>query len=251
MMIRILLAAGSILTIASIAAGTPYWVAYEGDDFPENVGWSRGVGSSGGKPPGAYREILDGEYLLLDSRIEAWEGGADDYSFARPDSFDPGAGEYFLAEWRVWSDATVTQFNGTDSAVFIFSDRSYTAAIGLACDRVINSNPFDDAEQVNYISPGVMHDYVFISYDMLAYELYVDDQPAFSGSFTSDGPWEAEVGFGDVAAGLSSRSEWDYVRFGVVPEPTSVLLIIVLAGCHMFMPAKYGTPSGQPADLYR
>lgn len=31
-----------------VAQASPYWVAYEGDDFPENVGWERVNGDENG-----------------------------------------------------------------------------------------------------------------------------------------------------------------------------------------------------------
>jgi hypothetical protein len=120
----------------------------------------------------------------------------------------------------------------TDANVYVFGGTHCTAAIGVAADWVINSNPFDPFGGQTYpIAPGVMHDYRFVTPDMQAYVLYVDGVKAFSGGFTYEPLLDASrLTFGDLKAGLSSRSGWDYVRFGVIPEPTTGLLFAVV-GC--------------------
>ena len=61
--------------LTTIATATPYWISYEGDVFPETQGWTRGYGGDGVGSLGSYREIIDGDILLLDSRRGGWEIG--------------------------------------------------------------------------------------------------------------------------------------------------------------------------------
>src|SRR5262249_20346055 len=79
------------LLVTECALGTPYWVAYEGDDFPEAEGWERHT--SGG---GAVRSLLDG-VLTLDSLQSPLI--FDDYFWRR--QLNPGPQELFVCEWRV------------------------------------------------------------------------------------------------------------------------------------------------------
>jgi hypothetical protein len=62
---------------------------------------------------------------------------------------------------------------------------------------------------------------------MRAYELYIDDELAITGVFEEVfGP--TRVSWGDVVTGATSLTEWDYVRFGVIPEPSSFLAFILV-----------------------
>jgi hypothetical protein len=89
----------TLLTCAWLVAraeAEPYWVAYEGDALPEEVGWKRHWGdASGPYGPGANRWIEDGVFVLdslKDDQI------FDYYDVQRP--IDPAPGELFIAEWR-------------------------------------------------------------------------------------------------------------------------------------------------------
>ena len=70
---------------AGFAAAAPYWVAYQGDDFPENGGWEHV-----GYPPLADRLLEDGA-LVIDSRANIWT--QDYYRLAPGDGVDPDTGE--------------------------------------------------------------------------------------------------------------------------------------------------------------
>ncbi len=241
MMIRALFVVSLILTSALSAVATPWQISYEGDDFPENQGWTRMAGPQAAEPPGDYREIVDGQYLLLDSRREGFEGAYDHYILQCPQPFDSGPGEYLFAEWRAWSDATIffpssnSEGGLADTHIRILDGVGRGVEISLAADRVTDSDPLSaNGGQVYYISPGVMHEYRVTSYDMSTYALYVDEILAFEGPFMVQGGYPHSVDFGDASGNVSSVSYWDYVRFGVAPEPgTLVLLLMACAGARL------------------
>jgi hypothetical protein len=66
-MIRTFMLAAVLALGASLAAAEPYWVSWEGDDWPENQGWTRVWGNWDGlyEGPGAYR-TLDSGILTFD-----------------------------------------------------------------------------------------------------------------------------------------------------------------------------------------
>src|SRR5262245_25903419 len=77
---------------AVAAEATPYWVAYEGDDFPESAGWTR----YWYEPMPSSRSVSEG-VLTLDSSASQWT-----YDFYRIQRMlNPGPGEVFLASWRL------------------------------------------------------------------------------------------------------------------------------------------------------
>ena len=72
-----------LISVAAGAHAEPYWIAYEGNDFPENEGWIY-IWST----PRAIRWIEDGA-LAIDSRAS---GATNDWYEWRPDTLNPGAG---------------------------------------------------------------------------------------------------------------------------------------------------------------
>ena len=72
--------------------------------------------------------------------------------------------------------------------------------------------------------PGVFHDFEMYSSDMRSYELHIDGALAIEGVF-HESLFPAGAGFGDLTSGLS-LAEWDYFRFGVVPEPACASLLL-------------------------
>ena len=55
----LIFAAALSCAAASPALAEQYWIAYEGDDFPENEGWTRTISAGG-----AERWIEDGALVL-------------------------------------------------------------------------------------------------------------------------------------------------------------------------------------------
>ena len=209
----------ALLTLTPIATADQYWVAYEGNDLPENEGWSRtftdpnNVVGRGG----AIRTFEDGA-LVLDSLESVWI--VDFYQMSRP--IDPGPGEYFRMEWRARYDRVAPR---TDPGVSVFSDESWAVAFEFS-DSDMRS-VFEPGVTASF-APGVSHEFELLSADMREYEVHIDGVLALTGAF--DRVFSASrVGWGDVIQGGVSVSRWDYMRFGVVPEPATAALLAILA----------------------
>jgi hypothetical protein len=206
--------------LAAPAGAEQYWIAYEGNDFPENEGWIRYWGDWEGPyhGGGAIRTIEDG-ILTMDSLFDT---GVYDYAYLeRPGQVDPGPGEVFVMEWRAVIEDTTGEPTW-DAAVMVASDAAWMLTIGLCTDEVVSS-----FEGVTIpIAPGVFHDYRVLSPDMRGYQLYVDGEVALLGSFWR-GLTESRLAWGPGSQGVSTLSHWDYVRMGVIPEPASLVLLLV------------------------
>ncbi len=220
-MTRMLCLTISLLAAGGIASAEQYWLTYEGNDFPENEGWERRWGNrQGSHQGGAIRTIEDG-VLTLDTLYD--EGAYDFAKLVSPGLFTPGPGETFVVEWRGMVDETLGDHY--DAAVGLRSDDAWSVGFGIFTDHVVRKL---DAGVSIPITPGVFHDYRLLSTDMRTYALFIDDELAHEGSFTQ-GNMASSIGWGNVVSGASSRSHWDYVRFGIVPEPCSISMFLVLS----------------------
>lgn len=201
LMFTILLACADLSAIA--ARAEPYWVSYDGTDFPENQGWTRHYGAGG-----AQRWIENGA-LVLDGR--AGSGIYDSYSMLR--SVDPGLNEMFIMRWRLLVDEIA--IGHYDPAVGVFSDDSWSVAFTFSESRIVN---LDDLGMSASYKPGVFHVFELRSWDMRAFELRIDDTIALTGDFVHV-ITASKVAWGDGAQGAASLSHWDSFAYGIVPEP--------------------------------
>jgi hypothetical protein len=138
---------------------------------------------------------------------------------------DPDPGELFVAECRVKVDEVLGDHY--DAAVGIASDGAMQLGFGLFPEHL--ESIWEDDVSIP-VTPGVFHEYRVLSWDMQTYELYIDGELVREGIF-----WqrylESKLGWGDFVGGAASRSHWDYVHFGVVPEPCSLVMVIGLYAC--------------------
>jgi len=186
---------------ASVAGAEPFWIAWEGNDYPENEGWERYT-----RAGGAERSLEDGT-LILDGMAD-WHI-VDEYFINRP--LVPEPGEWFRMEWRLRVDELL---GFADPAVFITSEET-----GVVLLRYAESAIYSPLESVWVdFELGLFHEFVFTSADMLSYQLHIDGELVHTGSFVGPFPYSG-VCWGDATEGASSISTWDYVRFGMVPEP--------------------------------
>jgi hypothetical protein len=198
------------------AGADEYWIAYEGNDFPENEGWTRNTQAGG-----AQRWLEDGA-LVIDSTADLRITD----SYRQEDIRRPEPGELFVAEWRMRVDEFVRYY---DAVVNIARpDPLGSSRIEHATDHI---RVFDDWTIID-ISPGEFHSYRFESEDMDAYTLCVDGVPMYDGQFQTPSILDPFLSFGDSVVGAASVSRCDYMRFGLVPEPSSALLFAlgVVAG---------------------
>lgn len=207
---------------SSTAGAEPYWYAYEGDDLPENQGWTRNWGNWSGshQGDGAIRTVENG-ILTMDSLFDA---GVYDYAFMeRPNQMDPDPGETFVMEWRLKVDAVAGVW--TDPGVSLGSDTAGRVGFGFYYDHLDSS--FETNVSASF-TPGIFHEYRFLSHDMLSYQLFIDGELAIEGEFWQ-GLTESYIAWGDGVQGTASRSHWDYFRFGVVPEPGALTCFIIMS----------------------
>ena len=201
------LAFGVLAGAALLAHAEPYWIAYEGNDFPENEGWTR-ISSE----PLAERWLQDGS-LFVDSRAVGLT--VDVYANSPP--ADPGPGELFVMAWRLLIHDSPLLSVGVN----------YTSIDGHAVafdfdDHRLWYGPDDWVE----FEPAVFHEYELRSADLQSYELRIDGIPSLEGTFHAGG-YPPEIGFGDGTT-KGSLAQWDYLRFGVVPEPAAGVLLCLL-----------------------
>jgi len=198
------------LAVTDVSA-EQYWIAYEGNDFPENEGWTRRT--FGG---GAERWIEDGTFVI-DSRASLEI--TDSYRMEFSEGLDPGPGETFRMEWRLKIDELIGR---VDPTIGVFSDDKWAVALQFSDDSVVSL--FEDDIFAPF-EPAQFHDFVFRSTDMRHYELYIDGVRAIQGTF-----WlsldASRVYWGDTTQGGASLTEWDHFRWGVVPEPTTFFLFV-------------------------
>ncbi len=201
----------TIILLASAAGATPYWIAWEGTDWPENQGWTRSYNNNGD-----LRSLHLG-VMTLDG--VSMPGGSDSYSIARPGATDPDPGELFLMQWRL--RVVEVPANRYDPMVGVLSDDGWIVLITYSMSRFVLPN-----ESITLIDfePGLFHSYELRSADMRTYHLFVDDVLVRVGAFTSV-VTQSKVAWGDGGVPTSSVSDWDYFRVGVVPEPSSAMTV--------------------------
>ena len=225
------------LTIACLFAATapaafaaPYWVAWEGDDFPENEGWQRVVDGIGP----AERTLADGIMTidgLADTQID------DYYRIERP--LDPEPDEQFIMQWRLRvHDVVGSPLALYDPGVAIFSDDDWTVSLLFGTDFIRSFHE----HMVIPIEPDVFHEFEFRSLGMRSYELYVDGTLVHDGFFWEPTFESSKVAWGDLARGSASLTDWDYFRVGVVPESGTLSLVaIVICSWTLFKLPRWRT----------
>jgi hypothetical protein len=201
---------------ACVVQAEPFWISYDAacGQFPEEVGWTRHTHEGG-----AVRSLADG-VLTLDSTASSM---ICDY-YEMDHAITPEPGETFVAEWRV----CVSQQSGFwEALTCLRADDGGVVLFGYTQDHMRSwyetwSVPFD---------PTVFHTYRVESGDMYNYSLWIDDAHVHDGVFDRPGPPIPWVLFGDVSYGTTpcvSLTEWNYFGFGVVPEPSSLMLALAL-----------------------
>jgi len=204
-----------------------FWVRYEGDDYPENQGWERAYADEHGPGSGgAVRSLADG-VLTLDG---LYSNAVVDF-YWRDRAIDPGPGELFVAEWRVLVDPASGPY---DVNVGIWRALSPGYAYFQLGPTGVRIRP---ALVTIGLEEGVFHSYRFESVDMRSFTLDIDGSITFAGSFYDNTTLQYSVGFGDTVDGQASRSQWDYVRYGIVPEPASVAGLACLLASSWLRPA--------------
>ncbi|MGB2825201.1 MAG: hypothetical protein WBC49_01005 [Thermoplasmata archaeon] len=210
-MARLTCCVAVILFVGAPVLADQYWIAYEGNDFPEKEGWTRRW---------VYKEAkrwLEDGTLVIDSResIEI----ADWYRKDRTGELDPGPGETFVCQWRIRPDQVIGPW---DPGVAVRSDGGWDVVFTFSVDTVYSTG--EPGTKLTF-APGVFHEFELRSSDMRRYELWMDGALGLTGLFRRGvgGGW---LSWGDLTEGGAGLARWDYMRFGVVvPEPNTGLLL--------------------------
>jgi hypothetical protein len=211
-----------LMLSASAATASPYWIEWTGDAFPETEGWIRGSSD-----PPAQRWLEDGS-LFIDSRADwyIYEG----YGWATaPGMMTPGFDETFVMQWRI----KVHEIIGYGApGILIWSDDQHALVMVLGLDFIID----DVASTTASFTPHEWHEFTLSSSNMLDYSLSIDGTPAMEGTFWEDMvPTPPGPRWGDIGS-HRSLAEWDYVGFGIVPEPSSGILMLL--ACFLALPLR-------------
>src|SRR5262245_8452493 len=135
----------------------PYWIAWEGANFPENEGWERRVNGDGP----AQRTINDG-VMTIDG---SWSTQVDDY-YRMLQPVNPWMNEEFVMEWRLKVDEVIgNPLALYDPGVAVFSDDDWTVSLLFGVDFVRSFHEDWEAP----LEPGVFHTFEFRSVDMRNY----------------------------------------------------------------------------------
>lgn len=219
-MLRMTIALLVIAALAAPALATPYWVAWEGEDYPENEGWERIIEGDGP----ADRTLEQGT-LTIDSR---WSTQISDF-YQIDRQLNPSHGERFVAQWRVRINEVAGNVS-YDPAVTMFSDDDWGLGFHFHSDGL--SGTFEDF--FIPFEPGVFHSFELRSADMESYELLLDGLHVRLGGFWEPAVSRSLIAWGDATRGAASSSDWDYFRFGVIPEPSGALAMYILLGTACF-----------------
>lgn len=198
--------------VPGVALAEPYWVEWTGDAFPETDGWTR----YSSDPP-AERWLEDGS-LFIDSRADWFI--TEEYGQPRPGEMTPGPGERFVMVWRV----KVREIIGSAApGVAVWSDDQHAVSLDMGMDFI--EDPHDGTAAS--FAPNQWHEFALRTEDMLSYELYIDGALGMEGEFYESYFPLAGAYWGDKTS-HRALSEWNYVGFGMVPEPASLLGFILL-----------------------
>ena len=218
MCMRLLFICIAALGVLVVPAGAePYWYAWEGDDYPENEGWERIVNG----PQPAERTLADG-IMTMDGLADRQ---IDDY-YRMERLLDPGPGEEFVMQWRLRADeVTGSPLTRYDPGIGVFSDDDWELLLVFGVDFIRSFH-----EDVNIpFEAGSFHSFEVRSSDMHTYALWIDGAIVYTGSFWEPSFRQSRIEWGDYSRGAASLADWDYFRFGVVPEPGTCTSLLALA----------------------
>ncbi len=195
----------------------PFWIAYEGNDFPENEGWDRNFGNQEGPGKGgALRSLSDGVFRisgLADNQIY------DVYELDQPIALDER--ESLLVEFRLRIDP----FSDEDDVGAAIGISDPPGLLGIQFGPTAIYSSFENLEFG--IDMTGFREIAIQSDDLIHYLLHVDGNLIWSGVWDSFVSMDSFVGWGDAVQGRRSASEWDYFRVGVIPEAATSSYILV------------------------
>jgi len=211
---------------------SPFWIAWEGDDWPEAVGYTRSWGNWHGLHQGGANRTLEDGVLTYDSLYDP--GVWDSYYMEDFGPLELGPGQIAVMEWKLKVDQA---YIGGDPGVGLNSEDGWNLGYVFAEDHIRSLS--EDYLQIPF-APYTWHEYRIVSSDLRTYELFIDGVLAHEGILEHVFPG-SHVGFGDAGQNWHTGSlhQWDYFRFGIVPEPRASV-VIMLFGVTVWRGARRG-----------
>jgi hypothetical protein len=197
------------------------FISYEGSQFPETEGFTREVQYD------PVRWTADGWfYQEIDvggGTGQPYDGDLDLYRqslAAFPDTS-------FVLEWRMLTDAPdseVDWHNGGAAIILVGGGVRYHFNMASGLTLILRGYPYPT--QYFEIEPGVPHTYRLEVYDADYFEYRIDDEimdfGVPEGLFPNP---QASILFGARFYQSGHTTQWDYVRYTGIPEPTTALLL--------------------------
>jgi len=196
---------------------------YTCDAFPEAEAWWRRTHD----PDQQLLRGIEQGIFWLDTRASL---SIYDYYKFEDAALEPGPGESLHITWRMRTLETAPADHPSDVELGFRNSAGRHLSFSLAREYVYEQGvgPPGAPEHAYPIEPGGFHTYCFVTSDVERYELYVDGEFAFQGTFGAGVPTPVSyVFFGDVWRGVWSLSEWDSVHIQVVPEPPVGVLTLL------------------------
>ena len=202
--------------------------SYDGSVYPESAGWER-LGTQD-----AERWLEDGWFYQY-PRLGEWEPGplgeADFYQ--RSLAMLAGAETFFL-EWRMETTAPGVLLDTWQTPVVLVAGGSsgtkYHFTVTADRVRVIRDN-FLPIITVD-VEPDVAHIFRLELVAQESYAWYIDGHLVDSGA--PEGPYPTSSSvlvWGAQHVAYESTTRWDYISYGQIPEPMTVLLLLPGAVC--------------------
>jgi hypothetical protein len=204
-------------------------VSYEGYGLPEEMGFTRVTQYDPERwtEEGFFYQQID----VGGGTGQPYDGDYDDYRWP----LSSYVGAPFFAEWRVETNAPDSEVDWHNGGAFVVAygggvNYHFNMAAGLA--RILRGYPYPT--QYFEIEPGVPHTYRLEVYGGDYFELRIDGAIMDAGEPEDVFPTPtAEIFFGARYYQSEHTTQWDYVRFGTIPEPATGLLL--LAGATVFL----------------
>jgi len=208
----------AVLALRALPASA-YFIQYEGNVFPEDDGWA--------PPPidtGGYTRSIDDGVFMINA------GLLDDTTVFYKQSVDILNDAVFF-EWRARTSndegssyqSIMIDGEGLVSNIGI-SWRSTSARIALLPD----AGQYEGTIMYVDIIPDQYHTYR-IEANGAMYSVYIDDVYQVGAELQSAYGTNiyAQFGFGKDWYNVPTIAEWDYIRGGYVPEPTTAYFVLV------------------------
>jgi len=201
-------------------------VSYEGETMPEEAGFVRFFIYD------PERWIEDGWFFQSIDQ-GGGTGGPYDGDYDRYDYDVSGfAGLPFFVEWRLLTDAPDSEVdfhNGGAAVILNGPGVTYHFNIASGLARLLREYPYPTV--YFDIEPGVPHTYRLEVYGGNNFEFQIDGITVESGVPGDAFPaGDSELLFRSRYYLSPHTTQWDYVRFGTIPEPGTGVLLLASAG---------------------